>query len=107
MESEERMGALYDFLYRDSNRIASYYAQLFGGRLSSFEEIDTTRDTIDTTGHATVGVVGGDLKSSKENQVSNKNILDPHDVITADVLSSLRGQSRIQTDIESAPHGSL
>ncbi|MFN2456405.1 MAG: hypothetical protein ABR577_19595, partial [Pyrinomonadaceae bacterium] len=69
MESEEQTGALYDFLYRDSNRIASYYAQVFGGRLSSVEEIDTTRDIIDTTGHATVGVVGGDLKSSKENQV--------------------------------------
>lgn len=107
MEAEEQTGALYDFLYRDSNRIASYYAQLFGGRLSSFEETDTTRDTLDTTGHATVGVVSGDLKSSKENQVSNKNVLDPHDVITADVLASLRRQNRIQTDIENAPHGAL
>jgi len=61
VEAEEQTGALYDFLYRDSNRIASYYAQLFGGRLSSFEETfggrlssfeetDTTRDTLPPTG---------------------------------------------------------
>lgn len=29
---------LYDFLYRDPERIASYYAQIWNGRLLSVEE---------------------------------------------------------------------
>ena len=40
MEQEEEVVTLYDFLYRDLSRIASYYAQIFHGRLSGLEETD-------------------------------------------------------------------
>jgi hypothetical protein len=37
-EPAERPDALYDFLYKDIGRIASYYAQVFRGRLTGVEE---------------------------------------------------------------------
>jgi hypothetical protein len=37
-DGQQRPGELYDFLYRDPERIASYYAQLWNGRLLSVEE---------------------------------------------------------------------
>ena len=43
MEQIEQADELYDFLYKDANRIASYYAQIFKGRLSSLEKTATER----------------------------------------------------------------
>ena len=50
MEQDEQAVELYDFLYKDAGRIASYYAQIFSGRLSSLEETDSERDSKDQGG---------------------------------------------------------
>lgn len=107
MEQEKLQAALYDFLYRDSGRITSYYAQIFGGHLTGLEETDASTDTVDKGGSLNAGVVSGDLKSTQQDTISSKRITDPHDVRTTDVLSYFSEQGRIQTNIENAPHGSL
>lgn len=107
MELEEPQDALYDFLYRDSGRITSYYAQIFGGHLTGLEETDASTDTIDKSGNLSAGVVSGVLKSAQQDTTSSKRITDPHDVRTTDVLSHFTERGRVRTDIENAPHGSL
>lgn len=107
MEQEEPQAALYDFLYRDSSRIASYYAQLFSGRLTSLEEQDTTKDLVERRGGLSIQVASGDLKSGQEDTIAQKRIIDPHDVITTDVLSQLIATNRVSNDVVSSTHGSL
>ncbi len=107
MEQDAQTDVLYDFLYRDSSRITSYYAQIFGGKLTSVQNTETERDTKDKSGKLDFGLVGGDLKSGKENTQSQTRAIDPHDLITTDVLSQLRSGDRFNQDVEAAPHGSL
>jgi hypothetical protein len=98
---------LYDFLYRDSSRIASYYAQIFSGHLTSFEEVESERDTKDRGAKLDLQLASGDIKSGKENLQSQKRVIDPHDVRTTDVLSTLRSAGRFNDDVTGASHGSL
>jgi hypothetical protein len=107
MEPEETQAELYDFLYRDAGRLASYYAQLFSGRLTSLEETDTIRDAADKGGKLSLHVISGDVKSTQENTQSQKRIIDPHDLITTDVLVNLVEGGRISRDLPGAKHGSL
>ena len=104
---EEPQAALYDFLYRDSGRIASFYAQLFSGKLTQLEEVDAERSGAERTGGVNLQIASGNLKSLSETQNTSKRIIDPHDLITTDVLSSLSEQGRIDHDISAAGHGSL
>lgn len=107
MEQDEQAVALYDFLYRDVSRIASYYAQIFSGRLTQLEETNSERDTKDQGAKLSVHVVSGDVKASSEIQSSTKRIIDPHDLITTDVLSYLISKGRIASNVATAPHGAL
>jgi hypothetical protein len=107
MEQDARTDVLYDFLYRDSSRITSYYAQIFGGLQRSFEQTELERNTKDRGGKLDLQVAGVDLRSVKENLRSETSTFDPHDIITTDVLSQLRTDGRFNTDVENAPHGSL
>jgi hypothetical protein len=68
MEPAEPVAELYDYLYRDSNRFDSFYAQMFGGTLKSYERGETARSATDKTGKASVSVVAGELKSTEESQ---------------------------------------
>lgn len=99
--------ALYDFLYKDSARFASYYAQLFSGRLSALEEVDSEKETKDQTAGLSVAITSGSVKTSNEFQTTTKRIIDPHDLITTDVLSHLVTNKRINEHIKTAPHHSL
>ncbi|HWS90231.1 MAG TPA: hypothetical protein VN282_24895 [Pyrinomonadaceae bacterium] len=107
MEQEEPRAALYDFLYRDSSRIASYYAQLFSGRLTSLEELESSRDASEKHGEANVQLLKGGTKKSADDSFSQKRVIDPHDVITTDVLSYLVEHHMISEDVEAAEQGSL
>jgi hypothetical protein len=107
MDQGERTGELYDFLYRDSNRIGSYYAQVFGGLLSTFE---TTRGQNKTTAKTVKGsayVLSGEGTSSQQTQSGSKQTLNPHDIVAADVLASLMSTQRVNHDVTKAPNGSL
>src|SRR5262245_40164760 len=100
---EGQTAALYDFLYRDSNRIASYYAQLFSGRLSSIEETDATRESQDKDIKGDAKIVSGGLKWVKEATTGAKRVFDPHDMVATDVLAEL-GKRRVSTNVREAQH---
>ena len=107
MAPEEPADALYDFLYRDSGRITSYYAQIFGGILSSLEENASERSAVEKGAEANAAVAKGGVKHTGETVTSSKRLLNPHDVITIDVLSHLVDKGKIGGAIEDAEHGSL
>jgi hypothetical protein len=104
---EKQPGGLFDFLYRDSNRITSYYAQIFGGRLSSLEETDSERSTSDSGIKGNIQVLSAEERATSQIETGSKRTIDPHDLITTDVLSSLQDGGRLNTDLAGAPHGSL
>jgi hypothetical protein len=105
VDPEGPTDALYDFLYRDSSRVASYYAQLFGGRLSSSERTDQDRKNVDLGIKGSVLGFGGERVVRQETQTSSKEVVDPHDLIITDVLAKLK--DRWNNDPLSATHGSL
>src|SRR5689334_8089391 len=107
MEQDAQTDVLYDFLYRDSSRITSYYAQIFGGKLTSLENTDTDSSTRDTGGKMDLGLLGGDLKSGKETSQSQTRTIDPHDLIATDVLVQLSSDNRLNINVSNAAHGSL
>jgi hypothetical protein len=98
---------LYDFLYRDAGRIASYYAQIFGGRLSLLERSSSERNAADIASKLNVALASLDSRSTSETQSAVKRVIDPHDIIAVDVLSYLNENGYIQTDIHAAAHGTM
>jgi hypothetical protein len=107
VEQDAPPAALYDFLYRDKGRLTSYYSQIFEGHLTSVEESDSDRETVSRAVGANVQIVKGDLSKGEESGSAVKRTIDPHDLITTDVLTALREDSFLRTDIQTAPHGSL
>ena len=55
MEPAAPKTPLYDFIYRDPTRVASYYAQLFKGRLTGIERTDTSKTATESSGHRIAG----------------------------------------------------
>ncbi len=98
---------LYDFLYRDAGRMASYYAQLFSGRLSSLEQTDSERTSEDKGAKVNIQVASGDLKQTRETARTAKRTIDPHDVITTEVLAFLQENNHIEPSVVDAAHGNL
>jgi hypothetical protein len=107
VDQDVKTDDLYDFLYRDSGRIGSLYAQIFGGVLRSFERTDATRQGGERTGRGSLYLFGGDVKSVKESQEASKNVFDPHDIVAADVINLLNSKQKLASNILSAPHGAL
>ena len=107
MDQDEPAVVLYDFLYRDSGRITSYYAQIFGSHLSSTEETNAEHKGAEYSGKVDVKVVSSDARSTSTVQRITKRVLVPHDVTTTDVLAFLTGKGRVNHDVVAAPHGAL
>ena len=107
MEENELPVELYDFLYKDAERIASYYAQLFQGKLLSTERTTSDKATKDRSGKLNTGVLAGDVRSTEETQETFKQVLDPHDTAVNDVLAYFRENGFLLEDVENAPPGSL
>src|SRR5262249_7262898 len=107
VEPENQTEELYDYLYRDSNRVASLYAQIFGGKLSHFERSDATRDASDTAGKATLAIVRLEGKTTKESSAGIKRTFDASYILISDVLAPITAASRFNKDIAAAPHGAL
>lgn len=107
MEQIEQAVELYDFLYKDSGRLTSYYSQIFKGRLTSLEQTDSDKETVDRSGKLNLQVVGGDIKIAEEIQNLSKRTIDPHELLTTDVLSYLQSNELVSSSVDDAPHGSL
>jgi hypothetical protein len=97
---------LYDFLYRDPARVASYYAQLFGGHLTAQENTSQKRSMTENAFGGNAGVVKGDRKSVTEGAEGSKSVLSPHDTILCDLLIRLAEQGRVR-EAAAAPAGAI
>jgi len=97
-----------DFLYRDSPRLASYAAQLLGGRLTSREELDQETTAVAKGAKGGLpGVASGDVNHTSSATKSARQILVPHDLETVDVLNYLLSNEIASNDIDAAPSGSV
>ena len=84
------MDYIYDFLYVDRDRIASFYSQLFDGHLVSFERIiGSTSQSSANISAKIPGIAEGGGKETQISKEERKEIINPHDAATADVLSKL------------------
>jgi hypothetical protein len=107
MEQDRIPVTLYDFLYRDSSRITSYYAQLFGGHLTALERTESEKDTQPKQTRLDAGFITHEEGIIRENLTGDKRVINPHDLITTDTLSHLQSNGLLQTDASTASHGSL
>lgn len=107
MVQEEPAARFYDFLYRDHARFSSYYAQLFGGKLATIERQVAKRQQKDLTGKVGAPFLGGERKSSTDQQESTKEVIEPHDVAVVDVLSRLSELAVSSGNAADAPPGSI
>lgn len=108
MAQEGQTAALYDFLYRDAGRVASYYAQLWGGRLAGTVETDSDNQTTSKVAYfALPPVTAGDVASTQRTGQQSRRNIDPHDVIITDVLARLTSDGRVREDVRHAPNGAL
>lgn len=62
-ESDNQPTELYDFLYRDLERIASYYAQIWNGKLLTVEESHFENERSEQT-------LKGDIRGFDQSSVS-------------------------------------
>ena len=76
-EPAEHPDVLYDFLYKDIGRIASYYAQVFRGQLMGVEESSSDRDVHETLLKGSVAVASGEFKSVGDIQSTTRRSIDP------------------------------
>ncbi len=106
MEQEEQQSSpVFDFLYKDPDRIMSYYAQIFAGALTSLEETSSTAGTKKRTA-GLKAVVEGSAETEDSHTSSARRIVSPHDVITTDVLSRLL-QMCVSENYQEADSGTL
>lgn len=89
---DEQPRELYDFLYRDQERIASYYAQIWNGRLLSVEEVSSESEQSEEGLKGDVKVAAVESKISSAYQFQNTRTLDMHDAATVDLLLRLTAQ---------------
>ncbi len=90
--AEEQPSELYDFLYRDAERIASYYAQIWNGRLLSVEESSNESERAESVVKGDLHVASTESKTVSDAQFANKRTIDMHDAATVDLLLRLTAQ---------------
>lgn len=98
---------LFDFLYRDSNRINSYSAQLFGSLLAGTQETDTLTRGEERSTKVGAAVAAHEQRASEQVGEGTIRSTNPHDAAVLAVLNVLISTDSIQEDIYTAPHGSL
>ncbi|MBV9864849.1 MAG: hypothetical protein JO316_05835 [Abitibacteriaceae bacterium] len=107
MEPDRLTVNLFDFLYRDSSRISSYSAQMFGGLLASSSRGGTTSHTEDRSTKLGAAVASHEQKTSDQAQESESRVFDPHDAAIMDVFNVIVGSNSVHFDLLNAPHGSI
>jgi hypothetical protein len=94
---EPQIAELYDFLYRDAERIASYYAQLWNGRLLFVEESSSEAEKVENAVKGSVQVASTESKTTSDVQFASKRTIDMHDAATVDLLLRLTAQNAERT----------
>ncbi len=106
MEPAERTD-VFDFLYRDASRIASYYAQLFGGLLKGVETSAQSKTATESSVRGGFSLLSGDRKKIQDAVTARKEQLDPHDNVAVDMIANLLGQRSAIPAGSDVPHGAL
>lgn len=97
---------LADFIYRDSQRIASLTAQIFGNALLNTEITQAKKDASEK-GVGLATIVTGAMKSGTEDSLTEKNTYQPHDAAAAGLLTNLALLGRISDKPASARPGEI
>lgn len=101
-DSENTSPRLFNFLYRDQDALNSYYAQAFDGVVKSVQQ-GNSKTTSKVHKSTPLGIVSPILKYSHERQKlmseTDTQSIDPHDIITLDVLQWLEDSKFIKHDI--------
>ena len=107
MAAAEPAHRLLDFIYRDPSRIASLYAQLFGGHLLSAESVTTSRIADEKSSGVSAGLIKGDLKHINDRSDGRKEVITPHDLLLSDLIVRLIADGYVCGDSAGAANGSL
>ncbi len=101
--------SLFDFLYVDRGRIASYFAQLFDtGVLRSLKTTATSEQSIAEEGHAGFGRIAGyKAKDEKAIGQSTEREFDAEWAVPLNVIDALDERGMISRDVTSAAMGQL
>lgn len=96
MGQEKGRQSLYDYYYIDNERVASFYAQIYGGLLKEMSIRSTSQETSELEPKGTAGVFS--IRGSYKEFVEESKIetLIPGDVVVEDVLSALLDLSKLR-----------
>ncbi|MCE9562890.1 MAG: hypothetical protein K8U57_12670 [Planctomycetes bacterium] len=99
---------VYDFLYRDPSRVASYYAQLHGGQVLTTEIGGQSREATENLIGGSLTLAKGERKKTKDYTTTRKEQLAPHDTATVDMIGTLKAKGKFwDKHPKNAPNGSL
>lgn len=101
------MVSLYDYIYKDTARLASYYSQIWSGKLTIVEKTESSKETQEKQVKAGIKVVEGSYGSKEELDKFAKLSYDPLDMATNDILSYLLKNNYINKAYNEAKHGQL
>ena len=96
MAQEKVRQNLYDYYYIDNERIASFYAQIYGGFLKEISKRTQSGEATQIESKGSVGVAY--LKGYIEESIEEGTVetLIPGDVVVEDVLSALLEASKLR-----------
>lgn len=96
MGQERERQSLYDYYYIDNERIASFYAQIYGGLLKEVSIGSTSQEATEVEPKGTAGIFsirGSHKEFAEESRIET---LIPGDVIVEDVVSALLELSKLR-----------
>lgn len=105
--SKTKRPELIDFIYRDSNRIDSYSAQLLGGLLTGKEKHSTEKTGHDKSTSINAAVVQHGEEVASGTERGARDLFTPHDTVAIDVMNTLFSNDFVAKDPVNAPHGSV
>ena len=98
---------LVDFIYRDLNRLHSFYAQLFRGRLLAYDSGTGTKTQKSVKIAGNAGVAAGSAETTSGSEKFYKETFDPHDFALVEAIVRLQEANLVAADAELAQHGEL
>ncbi|MEW6202885.1 MAG: hypothetical protein AB1546_12985 [bacterium] len=101
------MENISDFIYKDISRISSYYAQVFGGSITSYESSESTSETSEREVGGSIEILKGQIKKTYSMFDEAKKIIDPHDFLIIETLAFLKQNGFINNDITEAQNGQI
>lgn len=110
-QKEQPKVDLYDYIYKDTERLNSFYSQLFKGIVNNYTHSNSGMNLSESSGAGKLGFTNNNVSSNFKMQESNTNGSDttvsPHDYSVSLLIEYLFDNNYIAPDFESAPNNSL